>query len=80
MTPVIAQAFETTIYNIFNKRDIDSRLDANQFAYRTSRSCTKTVIKMQHEISSTLDNLRNKAVREVRLFTMDLSKAADNEK
>ena len=80
VTPVIAQAFETTIYNIFNKRDIDSRLDANQFAYRTSRSCTKTVIKMQHEISSTLDNLRNKAVREVRLFTMDLSKAADNEK
>ena len=35
---------------------------------------------MQHEILSTLDNPPNKAVREVRLFTMDLSKAADNEK
>lgn len=35
---------------------------------------------MQHEISSTLDDPPNKAVREVRLFTMDLSKAADNEK
>ena len=46
VTPVIAQAFETTIYNIFNKRKIESRLDANQFAYRTSGSCTKTLIKM----------------------------------
>ena len=74
VTPVIARAFERTIYNMFNKRDTESRLDANQFAYRTSGSCTKTLIKMQHEISSALDNPRNKAVREVRLFTMDFSK------
>jgi len=80
VTPVKARGFERTIYNIFNKRDIESRLDANQFAYRTSGSCTKTLIKMQHEISSALDNPRNKAVREVRLFTMDFSKAFDNEK
>ena len=80
VTSVKARGFERTIYNIFNKRDIESRLDANQFSYRTSGSCTKTVIKMQREISSTLDNLRNKAVREVRLFTMDFSKAFDNEK
>ena len=70
VTPVIARAFERTIYNIFNKRDIEARLDANQFAHRTSGSCTKTLIKMQHEISSALDNPRNKAVREVCLFTM----------
>ena len=80
VTPVIARAFERTIYNIFNKRDIESRLDTNQFAYRTSGSCTKTLIKMQHKISSALDNPRNKAIREVRLFTMDFSKAFDNEK
>ena len=80
VTPVIARAFERTIYNMFNKRDTESRLDANQFAYRTSGSCTKTLIKMQHKISSALDNPRNKAIREVRLFTMDFSKAFDNEK
>ena len=35
VTPVIARAFERTVYNIFSRRDIESRLGANKFAYRT---------------------------------------------
>ena len=75
VTPVIARAFERTVYNIFNRRDIASRLGANQFAYKTGGSYTNALVKMQHDISRALDNPRNKAVR---LFTMDLSKAFDN--
>lgn len=75
MTPVIARNFERTVYNIFNKRDTEFRLGANQFAYKNGESCGNALIKMQHEILSALDNLFNKAVR---LFTMDFSKAFDN--
>ena len=72
---VIERAFERTVYNIFNRRDIESRLGANQFPYKTGGSCTNAVVKMQHDISGALDNPRNKAVR---LFTMDFSKAFNN--
>ena len=75
MTSVIERAFERTVYNIFNRRDMESRLGANQFPYRTGGSCTNAVVKMQHDISGVLDNPRNKAVG---LFTMDYSKAFDN--
>ena len=75
VTSVIERAFERTVYNIFNRRDIESRLGANQFPYRTGGSCTNAVVKMQHDISGALDNPRIKAVR---LFTMDFSKAFDN--
>ena len=75
VTSVIERAFERTVYNIFNRRDIESRLGANQFPYKTGGSCTNAVVKMQHDISGALDNPRNKAVR---LFTMDFSKAFDN--
>lgn len=72
---VIERAFERTVYNIFNRRDIESRLGANQFPYKTGGSCTNAVVKMQRDISGALDNPRNKAVR---LFTMDFSKAFNN--
>ena len=62
VTPVIARAFERTVYNIFSRRDIESRLGANKFAYRTGGNCTNALIKMQHEISSVLDDPSNEAL------------------
>ena len=75
VTSVIERAFERAVYNIFNRRDMESRLGANQFPYRTGGRCTDAVVKMQHDISGALDNPRNKALG---LFTTDYSKALDN--
>ena len=47
LTPVIARAFDRTVYNLFNKRDIESRLGPNQFACRTGGSCANALIKIQ---------------------------------
>ena len=47
VTPVIAQAFERTGYNIFINTDMASRLGANQFAYRTGGSWSNALIEMQ---------------------------------
>ena len=51
VTPVIVRAFERTVYNIFNKRDIESRLGSNQFTYRTGGSCTNALIKPRLSIT-----------------------------
>ena len=77
ITPVIARVFERTVYQIFNKDDLESYLSSTQFAYRSGGSCFNALIKMQHNFLKALDNRSNTAVR---LFSMNFSKAFDNVK
>ena len=73
ITPVIARAFEKSVYNTHTRVIVEQSL--SQFAYWKGGSCEDTLLSMQHEIDRYLDNSNCKAVR---FFTMDFSKAFDS--
>ena len=75
ITPVIARAFEKSVYNIHARDTVEHHLSSTQFAYRTGKSCIDALLSMQHTVFSYLDDPKCKAVR---LFAMDFSKAFDN--
>ena len=75
ITPVIARAFEKSVYNIHVRDTVEQHLSSTQFAYRTGGSCIDALLSMQHTVYCCLDDPKCKAVR---LFAMDLSKAFDS--
>ena len=80
VTPVIARTFEITVYQTFNKNNLEGYLNVAQFAYRTgASSCVIALplLKMQHIFLAALHKNDTMAVR---MFTMDFSKAFDNVK
>ena len=74
-TPVIAHAFEKSVYNIHARGTVEQHPQLDQFAYRTWGSCIDTILSMQHTVYCYLDDPKCKAVR---LFAMDFSKAFDS--
>ena len=74
ITPVIARAFEKSVYNTHARDIVKQHLSSTQFAYTTGGSCTDALLSMQHTIYSYLDAQDCKAVR---VFAMDFSKAFD---
>ena len=74
ITPVIARAFEKSVYNTHARDIVEQHLSSTQFAYTTGGSCTDALLSMQHTIYSYLDEQDCKAVR---VFAMDFSKAFD---
>ena len=75
ITPVIARAFEKSVYNIHALDTVEQHLSSTQFAYRTGGSCIDALLSMQHTVYCCLDDPKCKAVR---LFAMDFSKAFDS--
>lgn len=75
ITPVIARAFEKSVYNIHVRDTVEQHLSSTQFAYRTGGSCTDAFLSMQHTVYRYLDDPKCKTVR---LFAMDVSKAFDS--
>ena len=75
ITPVIARAFEKSVYNIHARDTVEQHLSSTQFAYRTAGSCIDALLSMQHTVYCYLDDPKCKAVR---LFAMDFSKAFDS--
>ena len=75
ITPVIARAFERSVYNIYARDTVEQHLSSTQFAYRTGGSCIDALLSMQHTVYCYLDDPKCKAVR---LFATDFSKACDN--
>ena len=56
MTPVIARTFERTVYQTFNKNNLEGYLNDSQFAYRTgASSCVNAMLKMQRIFLAALD-------------------------
>ena len=74
ITPVIARAFEKSVYNTHARDIVEQHLSSTQFAYTTGGSCTDALLSMQYTIYSYLDEQDCKAVR---VFAMDFSKAFD---
>ena len=72
--PVIARAFEKSVYNTHTRDIVKQHLNSTQFACTTGGSCINTLLSMQHTIYSYLDEQDCKAVR---VFAMDFSKAFD---
>ena len=56
VTPVVACAFEKSIYNTHARDTVEQNLSSTQFAYKTGGSCTDALVSMQHAIYSYLDN------------------------
>ena len=77
VTPVIARAFERTVYCTFNKNCLENFISDSQFAYRSGGSCINALLKIQNGYLKALDN---KSTQAVRIFTVDFSKAFDNVK
>ena len=50
ITPVIARAFEKSVYNIHTRDTVEQSLSSNQYAYRKRGSCEDALLSMQHEI------------------------------
>ena len=75
ITPVIARAFEKSVYNTHGCDAVEQHLSTTQFAYRKGGSCLDVLLSMQHMVYSYLDDPNCKAVR---LFTVDFSKAFDS--
>ena len=74
ITPVIARAFEKSVYNTHARDIVEQHLSSTQFAYTTGGSCTDALLSMQHTIYRYLDEQDYKAVR---VFAMGFSKAFD---
>ena len=55
ITPVIARAFEKSVYNTHARDIVEQHLSSTQFAYTTGGSCTDVLLSMQHTIYSYLD-------------------------
>ena len=75
ITPVIARAFERSVYNIYARDTVEQHLSSTQFAYRTGGSCIDALLSMQHTVYCYLDDPKCKAVR---LLAMEFSKAFDS--
>ena len=75
ITPVIARAFEKSVYNTHARDTVEQHLSTIQFAYRKGGNCLDALLSVQHIVCSYLDDPNCKAVR---LFTMDFSKAFDS--
>ena len=75
ITPVIARAFERSVYNIYARDTVEQHLISTQFAYRTGGSCIDALLSMQHTVYCYLDDPKCKAVR---LLAMEFSKAFDS--
>ena len=75
ITPVIARAFERSVYNIYARDNVQQHLSSTQFAYRTGGSCIDALLSMQHTVYCYLDDPKCKAVR---LLAMEFSKAFDS--
>ena len=73
--PIIAHAFEKSVYNIHAWGTVEQHLSSTHFAYRTGGSCIDALLCMQHTVCCYLDDPKCKAVR---LFAMDFSKAFDS--
>ena len=74
ITPVIARAFEKTVYHTHGKQAVEGNLSQTQFAYRQGGNCTDALLSIQHHICKFSDNSNCEAVR---LFTMDFSKTLE---
>ena len=72
--PVIARAFEKSVYNTHTRDIVKQHLNSTQFACTTGGSCINTLLSMQHTIYSYLDEQDCKAIQ---VFAMDFSKAFD---
>ena len=77
ITPVIARAFEKSVFYIHARETVEQQLSSTQFAYRTGGSRIDVLLSMQHTIYCYLGDPKCKAVR---LFAMDFSKALDSVK
>ena len=77
ITPVIARAFEKSVFYIHARETVEQHLSSTQFAYRTGESRIDVLLSMQHTIYCYLDDPKCK---DVRLFAMDFSKALDSVK
>lgn len=75
VTPVIARSFERTIYQKYTRQVFETKINANQFAYRSGSGCIDALLTLQHSFLQALDN---KDCINVRIFAMDFSKAFDN--
>ena len=56
VTPVIARAFERTVYCTFNKNCSENFISDSQFAYRSGGSCLNALLKIQNGYLKALDN------------------------
>ena len=74
-TPVIAHAFEKSVYIIHARDTVEQHLSSTQFAYRTGGSYIDALLSMQHTVYCYLDDPKCKALR---LFAMNFSKAFDS--
>ena len=75
ITPVIARAFERSVYNIYARNTVQQHLSSTQFACRTGGSCIDALLSMQHTVYCYLDDPKCKAVC---LLAMEFSKAFDS--
>ena len=48
ITPVIARAFERTVYQNCSQEAFEEQLNETQFADRKGGSCVDTLLKIQH--------------------------------
>lgn len=63
VTPVIARAFERSVYNTHVRRVLEDHLGSNQFAYRESGNCTSALLTIQHQICKYVDDNSCKAFK-----------------
>ena len=75
IAPLIARAFEKSMYNIHAGDTVEQRLSSTQFSYRTGGSCIDALLSMRHTVYWYLDDPKCKAMR---LFARDFSKAFDS--
>ena len=72
VTPVIARAFEKSVYKIHARDTVEHHLSLTQFAYRKGGA---VLTRIQHTVYSYLDDPERKAVRS---FALDFSTAFDS--
>ena len=74
VTPVIARLFEKVVYRMQAQSVIENNLSHSQFVYRQADNSTNALLAIQHQTYKYLDS---SDCSEVRIFTMDFSKAFD---
>ena len=72
VTPVIARAFEKSVYKIHARDTVEQHLNSTRFAYRKGGA---VLTRIQHTVYSYLDDPECKAVRS---FALDFSTAFDS--
>ena len=56
ITPVIARAFEKSVYNIHERDSVEQHLSSTQVTHRTRGSCIDALLSMQHPVYCYLDD------------------------